>query len=228
MRNVPQKFKLKTVSLSAGARPIPESISEEFSKQSGGTCLSDRSSDSGPPLLIHSVQSGHAVTSYKEERRVSSSVSTYSSFSKEKAAEYNLVSDHSYAKVETGDGAEGDTQFSFVFWNVGGKKGFLSAFETSEINDDTLLSKDVVFLSETMSKEPFSSLKFKNFYSSGAVATEGRPSGGLELYYPGHIKGEELGSSAQHLVLKLENCFFRKMTLALPLCFGMSGEREGF
>ena len=95
-----------------------------------------------------------------------------------------------------------------MFWNVGGKRGFLSSFETKDIFEDKVLSNDVIFLSETMTTEPFPSLRFKNFYSSEAVATEGRPSGGLDLYYPGHIKGEELGSSAQHLVLKMEQCYF--------------------
>ena len=94
-----------------------------------------------------------------------------------------------------------------MFWNIDGKNGWKEWYEKDELNKDSLYQKDVIFFSETMSLQPFPSFRNMNFTCSEAQRTNGRPSGGLELYYPAAEKGKVLSTSHNHIVLQLSNVY---------------------
>ena len=98
---------------------------------------------------------------------------------------------------------------SILFWNIEGKRRFLDVLNVdshNNIESDTLFSSaDIVFFSETWSLLPSASLKAKDFFASEAVPTEGRPSGGLELYAKSSKASKLISKSSMHLCVELEN-----------------------
>ena len=112
----------------------------------------------------------------------------------------NIANDHSYALTF-------DAQHSvkLLFWNVNGKKSFLDKIDQDCI--DFLNNSDVVFLNETMEVKPSSCLANKDFFSIAAVETDGRPSGGLEMYVPSQMKPECISKSPQHICIETQKFY---------------------
>ena len=93
---------------------------------------------------------------------------------------------------------------SVLFWNIDGRNRFFDVLQ-----EDFLDSYDVIFLSETWLLDPSPSHKVqrKNYCSSPAVRTAGRPSGGIEFYSSPQLKAKSppISSSNHHLCIKLKD-----------------------
>ena len=92
---------------------------------------------------------------------------------------------------------------NFAFWNIEGKNRLLNLFDSTTLDSCSFLSEfDLSFLSETWSLVPFSSLPMKNFACHEATRTEGRPSGGLEMYSKPSKGDKIISKSPCHLCVK--------------------------
>jgi hypothetical protein len=90
-----------------------------------------------------------------------------------------------------------------VFWNIEGKNRLLDVLGSKNLDDDNLFSKqDILFLNETWSVLPFSSKKCSSFAASEAIRTEGRPSGGLEMYWAPSQTERVLSKSPCHICIQ--------------------------
>jgi hypothetical protein len=102
----------------------------------------------------------------------------------------------------------------FVFWNVDGRERINRVFGGGTIGNvmdtiDLLSESDIVFISETwlLEAKTSSCLTHKDFFCSPATPTDGRPSGGIELYTPPSGRGKLISSSPCHLVVSLKELY---------------------
>ena len=117
----------------------------------------------------------------------------------------SVLLDHDYLRVDQ----HCNETCSIVFLNVDGRRRYVEFFGgPNAMKQDSLYARsDIVFFSETMLLDASSCLTNKDFFCRAAVATEGRPSGGLEIYSPPSEKGKIISQSDHHIVLETRGLY---------------------